>query len=308
VYATAMTLKNWTLAMCLLSLAVVGPGYARSRYPTDDGAPECYFEVSNSLSGERRISARRSQDVGDKGTGLVAGGPYELQTAAANTPGLGRYPACTRFNEINASLEGGERLCSAFALVVSLFVGRTGPSSIATLDAQSETVVRGSVFDSGFGTAVAGATVALRAGSVELSAVSKPDGRYSILSVSPGHYVVTVTCPGFATRRSEITIGASPVELNTPIDVGLQIDYGPAAEVKGIVIDAARNPIAGATVVAVSPFDGSVNLRAFTEADGRYKLELPRAGQYVVYVSKEGFQIQTEAVITVHQPRSLDFT
>jgi hypothetical protein len=60
-------------------------------------------------------------------------------------------------------------MCSAFVLVAALIVGHAGPSSIAILGAQSGTALRGRVFDSGFGTAVGGATVALRADRVELS-------------------------------------------------------------------------------------------------------------------------------------------
>jgi hypothetical protein len=195
----------------------------------------------------------------------------------------------------------------ATLLGAGLLLWAAGLAGQDVRDAWNAASIRGTVFSSGYGTSVEGARVTFRDGSLELSAVSDSDGRYSIGRISPGKYAVTVTCPGFATKGSDITIGASPVELSIPIDVGLQIDYGPVAEVKGTIIDATKNPIAGATIVVVSPFDVRVSLRTLTGADGRYKLGLPRAGQYVVYASKEGFQVQTKAIITNCQPTPLDF-
>ena len=44
------------------------------------------------------------------------------------------------------------------------------------------------------------------------------DGSYRFENVPPGHYHVGIRAEGYSTRRTEITVGATPVELNISID------------------------------------------------------------------------------------------
>src|SRR5438270_1755126 len=79
--------------------------------------------------------------------------------------------------------------------------------------AQVETgTISGTVRDTS-GAAVAGATVAARSTgtSVERTATTGDNGQYSITSLPPGVYEVTVTTTGFAkfTSRAEVTVGGA---------------------------------------------------------------------------------------------------
>jgi hypothetical protein len=180
------------------------------------------------------------------------------------------------------------------------------PSSVPCQDISGAQIVRGKVFDSGYGTVVEGATVNLRDATLEISAVSDADGRYLIERIPPGHYIVTVTCPGFATYHSEVTVSRVPTALNIAISVGLQ-DI-PGVVVEGTVTDSDARALEGVTVVVASPFDKTVLERATTQADGRYTVTVPRPGQYVVYASKEGHQAVAKTVLAASERTKSNFT
>jgi len=178
------------------------------------------------------------------------------------------------------------KMFTRFAVVIALLLW---PSSSICPDAgrgQGGATVRGKVFETGYGTTVEDAKVLFESTTGQMSAASDTDGRYSIEGVPAGNYRVTINCPGFATYRSQVTVGPGRNDLNFPIDVGLQGYSG--ANLEGVVTDQQGKPIEGAAVVASSPFDTRFTERASTLPDGRYSIVVPRHGQYVVYASKEG--------------------
>jgi hypothetical protein len=163
--------------------------------------------------------------------------------------------------------------------------------------AQREGALHGKVFDTGYGTIVEGAKVSLRNGTLELSGVSKPDGRYSIPGILEGRYDLMVTCRGFETYRAEVTLSPGESELNIPINLGIQDLRDAPRVIEGIVTDSSGNPLGGALAVLSSPFDKNVIERFSTRADGRYCIAIPRHGQYVLYASKEGYKAVARTIL-----------
>jgi hypothetical protein len=172
----------------------------------------------------------------------------------------------------------------------------------------SDSSVRGKVFDSGYGSLVEGATITFRGETLEVSAITDSDGRYSIEHIPAGHYTVTINCPGFATYHSDVTLTPGRTDLNTAINVGIQGNSSVGFLVEGIVTDQGKKPLEGVTVVVASPFDKAFIERTATKSDGQYRIRIPRPGQYVVYASKEGHQALAKSISASGERTESNFT
>ena len=182
------------------------------------------------------------------------------------------------------------------AIVCGLLLWPSSGTVEKSNEMQSDANIHGRVFDSGYGTLVGGARLSFRDGPLELTAVTESDGQYSLERIPAGHYTVTVTCPGFATRSLQVDLKPEAQELNFPIGVGIHGLSSVGFLLEGSVTDSANKPLEGAIVVMESPFDRTVTEGVTTQAGGRYVIRVPRPGQYVLYASKEGFRALAKVV------------
>ena len=88
-----------------------------------------------------------------------------------------------------------------------------------TAFAQTGTVLTGVITQSENKQPMAGALVVIDELSREARAGD--DGAYRFESVPPGHYHVGVRAEGYSTRRTEITVGTTPLTLNLAVDFDL---------------------------------------------------------------------------------------
>ncbi len=124
-----------------------------------------------------------------------------------------------------------------------------------------------------------------------LSAVSDPNGNYTIPRLRSGEYLVTCEAPGWL--RSEYwglmllpgTTHVTDFWLVPPQGDGIF----PPITWDGIVRSSAGELVAGATVIAVDLRDHRLATQCRTDSVGRYEMTLPRAGSYIVYASKPGY-------------------
>ena len=105
-----------------------------------------------------------------------------------------------------------------FASCFSMFLMALGLASLATAQSTISGVVRDST-----GAVVANAKV--EAASDVLiervrSVTTNAEGRYAIIDLRPGTYVVTATAPGFATFKQQIEV---PANVSVPVDAELKI-------------------------------------------------------------------------------------
>ena len=145
----------------------------------------------------------------------------------------------------------------------------------------------GVITDAADGKPIAGASVAIDAGSgVVYNLLTGADGSY-LKVLDPGSYTVTVSKEGYVSQTSTKT-----VTTGTPVtySAALQRDsaYG---ELSGIVTDVASgDPIEGASVYIDNGSGSTYEL--LTGADGSYSKFLG-VGSYTVTVSKGGYIAQT---------------
>jgi len=85
--------------------------------------------------------------------------------------------------------------------------------------AQTGTTVSGSITQGEAGQPLSGALVVID--ELRLEVRAGEDGSYTFENVPPGEYHVGVRAEGYSTRRTEVSVGATPVELNIAIDFDL---------------------------------------------------------------------------------------
>ena len=136
--------------------------------------------------------------------------------------------------------------------------------------------------------------LAIGRGKVERAAVSDDEGRFVVSGLVPEHFSIAIEADGFLPADSEMI--AVDAETNEELEILLE----PGRSIYGRVVDAAGNPVAGASVRPEPvltdmqrwpQFQRSIQ-RAEMQSrdDGTFRLAgLPPHDEYSVYVSRSGF-------------------
>src|SRR5579862_490883 len=106
--------------------------------------------------------------------------------------------------------------CAAY-----LFAGLIGLVLLPTL-ASGQSTIEGQVRDTS-GAVIANATVEAASDALiegKRTATTNGEGRYTIIDLRPGTYVVTVTMSGFATEKQTIVV---PANVSVPVDAQLKL-------------------------------------------------------------------------------------
>jgi hypothetical protein len=165
--------------------------------------------------------------------------------------------------------------------------------------------VSGTVTDSASKAPLAGVLVHLHdiGGALDLTAVTGTDGTYQLDSVLAGMFDVSATAENYSpfASTSPVTVAAAPAV--TTYDIAMDPYQPPpvAATIKGAVVDASGQPIAGATVTvldstgaAAATTDGKSN-PVTTGADGAFTFSLTPA-TYTVKAEVTGRATQSTSV------------
>ena len=149
----------------------------------------------------------------------------------------------------------------------------------------------GRVIDGQTGAPLAGVTVRLSGGR-EYTATTDAEGRYRTDALLPGVYFATATREGYLASTPQSPTG---VPLRLRIREGgppvVQQDWmlEPAARIRGRLLDAFDNPLAGVTIVAAPRAPGAHGWPRFerqgsaeTGPDGRFEIRGLRRGPYVL--------------------------
>ncbi len=179
----------------------------------------------------------------------VAPGPYSLSVTAD-----GYISQATA-----ANVTAGAATAQDFALTVA-------PGSIT-----------GTVTDGTTHSAIPGATVD---DGVDAPVTTANDGSYTIPSVAPGGYALSVTATGYGSKSAQVTVASRAATHNfaltlTPGSIG------------GTVTDATGNPVPGASVS-----DG-VDPAVTSAGDGSYSIAGVAPGPYGLSVTSAGYFSQT---------------
>ena len=81
---------------------------------------------------------------------------------------------------------------------------------------QTGTTLSGRITQTEGGQPLSGALVVID--ELRLEVRAGEDGSYRFENVPPGNYHVGIRAEGYSTRRTEVTVGTAPVELNISID------------------------------------------------------------------------------------------
>ena len=157
--------------------------------------------------------------------------------------------------------------------------------------------IRGRVIDL-FGAPIEGVTIVVSIGGNDVQRlVTDERGVYQTSKLSAGRYIVTANLKGFLRTKSDAYVGPGEHLI---VDLGLPPGrISPALfqpEVVGIVRSTNRKPVVGATVTIISAFNSEIRVQAEADSSGRFKLQVPEPGQYVLYASMPGFAVAANVV------------
>ncbi|MGW7003788.1 MFS transporter [Streptomyces sp. NPDC054933] len=232
--------------------------------------------------------------------------------------GLGLVHAVWQTLIVSAVIGGGIAL--AYAAMPALIMGAVPPSETAAANGLN-TLMRS------IGTSTASAVI-----GVVLSHMTQPLGGVPLPSMNgfrTSFVIAGAACvvalliaaflPGRGTRaRTPATaVGATAVGASGAESAGLAT-AGPAAAVSGgpvpagagfhgLVRGADGEPVGRATLTLVSP-DGRQLGRASSQPDGRYALDAPAGGSYVLIAAADGHQPQARTVVAAATPVTYDIT
>ncbi|MCR8845088.1 carboxypeptidase regulatory-like domain-containing protein [Paenibacillus sp. SC116] len=175
------------------------------------------------------------------------------------------------------------------------------PHQIATASAALQPLVgsvSGVITDSSGGP-ISSAVITVRSntggGPVITRVISNVNGSYSVPSLSPGTYVLTVTADGFENGICSVTVIA---DTNTECSITLQSQPG---FISGKVISLQNGlPISGAAVeIRLSDQNGTVVSTLYTDANGNFLSPGLLPATYTIAVIADGFQIDGANVVVL---------
>ena len=143
----------------------------------------------------------------------------------------------------------------------------------------------GRVVDEGTGAPIAGATVALRGGSVSETSVTGANGEFAVVDVVPGAWTAEVRAQGYPTRLFALVLSSGETQ---ELELILSREVGLVALAGGVVAGDTGELIDEATVRLTSD-DGS-EVVAVTDALGAFTLADLVSDGYVLSASATGFE------------------
>ncbi|MCB0967936.1 MAG: carboxypeptidase regulatory-like domain-containing protein, partial [Ilumatobacter sp.] len=149
------------------------------------------------------------------------------------------------------------------------------------------------------GAAVANADISVLTDGGERSSTTAADGTFDVDDVPPGDVTVVVTATGWAGRELIV-----PVVADQDTDTG-DVEVVDGGTISGTVVDAADQPVVGATVGA----DTEASPTATTGADGSYTIDDVAPGVVEVVAEADGFvDASTTVDVTVDASTTVDLT
>ncbi|MEI6739787.1 MAG: carboxypeptidase regulatory-like domain-containing protein [Gemmatimonadaceae bacterium] len=189
----------------------------------------------------------------------------------------------------------------------ALLVGPIASRAVLRAQGAGRVSVRGTAVDAATTQSLGNVTVEFVGGGRTFSSRSDATGAFALLNVPPGRYFVTAMRVGYLPFRDSVTLGATVGQVRielTPVTqslLGIEVKANVTA-VYGGIGSASRNrnsqgerelfAVPGAIVEVL----GS-GKRTVTDSLGRFFLELPKPGTYLMHASAPGLQDDIYAVV-----------
>jgi Carboxypeptidase regulatory-like domain len=123
------------------------------------------------------------------------------------------------------------------------------------------------------------------------SVTTDAQGNYTLDGLPYGYYIASVESRGFRYGEvSRVFLSTGENLLDMGLEVGALTDV-PGIEISGTVLQTDKSPLIDATVTLMSAFDSEIACRTRTDKSGRYKFMVHTPSQYIIYASKEGFEV-----------------
>jgi hypothetical protein len=130
------------------------------------------------------------------------------------------------------------------------------------------------------------------------STVSDERGNYRVNSLPKGDYLITADLSGFRhIEINRINFSKDAHLLEIGMEVGLNWPI-PSTEISGTVRKSDQTKLPDATITVVCAYNPQITEQTRTNEQGEYKINLYTPGQYVIYASSPGFEVNAITVTT----------
>jgi carboxypeptidase family protein len=281
---------------------VRAPGYGSRRVEADVERPgetvdlgDIALEVGIAIRGHVRDGAGRPVDGADVGTSAIdTVQSFEARTDAAGAYVLAGLPSGGIYTIWASAPQLGQadRKAEAGATTADLVLPGAGAISGVVMDAAGRPIQGFRVL------ARSAARQGYRIGGSETFGAE--DGRFTLENVSVGEYVVEVTAPDHAAAA----VPGIKVTAGRTADAGtVRLEAG--GVVRGVVVDAASAPVAGATVLVNRPGRDFRRLasQATTDAGGTFEIGGVSRGSAQVSATHSAYAPSAPSAIEVDPAR-----
>jgi hypothetical protein len=138
------------------------------------------------------------------------------------------------------------------------------------------------------------------------STVSDERGNYRINSLPKGDYLVTADLPGFRHREIDRINFSKDVHL---LEIGMEVGINwpiPSTEISGTIRKSDQEKLIDATITVACAYNLQITEQTRTDEHGKYKINLHTPGQYIMYASSPGFEVNVVTVRTGDR-KTIDF-
>ena len=196
--------------------------------------------------------------------------------------------------------KGMKRIKAPTLSLICVFLIACSAAGLSAAQTPPASSMRGRVVDP-FGYPISRASVELKLSppgqAKSFHSETDRHGNYEFKNLSAGGYVVVVWSRGFVTERQTISLAnGSDLQLDFGLFVAHPHDPFPTI-VSGVILGQDRSPLAGAQVTLENAFSRRLFYQAWTDKSGRYQIEVPHPGQYVVSASVPGFAVNASAIV-----------
>jgi Carboxypeptidase regulatory-like domain len=195
---------------------------------------------------------------------------------------------------------------------VMILVALTASSTLALGQESSAGMIKGRVLDL-FGNPIGGVEVSISVnGKLNQRLVTDQIGAYEARGLQAGDYLISATLRGFHVANRSVYLepgGQAVVELG--LRPGRLAPVETEAIIKGTTRQLDGTELGSGTITIINAFNDEIREQILAGPTGRFELRIAEAGQYVVYVSKPGFNVAATGITIPikfpKEPLTVDF-
>jgi uncharacterized surface anchored protein len=133
----------------------------------------------------------------------------------------------------------------------------------------------------------------------EVKTITKSDnfGKFEIKGLPTGIYEISATYSGFLIKKSQIALSNDRVVCVYLSLINGDLTQMPSKAIYRQVRSVTDKPLAYASVSVNGADDNDVKSTVFTDEEGKFRIDMPHPGQYVVYAALPSYTTSAKIIV-----------